>query len=54
MFISKHDAIITPTANHAAAISYISIDARLHLRNWTISVKAETSECLVARDSIIA
>ena len=32
----------------------ISIDARLRLRNSTVSVKAETAECLVARDSIIA
>ena len=32
----------------------ISIDARLRLSNSTVSVKAETAECLVARDSIIA
>ena len=32
----------------------ISIDARLRSRNSTLSVKAETAECLVARDSIIA
>ena len=32
----------------------INIDARLRSRNSTISVKAETAECLVARDSIIA
>ena len=32
----------------------ISIDARLRLRNSTFSVKAETAECMVARDSIIA
>ena len=30
----------------------ISIDARLRLRNSTVSVKAETAECLVAQDSI--
>ena len=29
----------------------ISIDARLRLRNSTVSVKAETAECLIARDS---
>ena len=32
----------------------ICIDARLRSRNSTVSVKAETAECLVARDSIIA
>ena len=32
----------------------ISIDARLRSRDSTVSVKAETAECLVARDSIIA
>ena len=32
----------------------ISIDARLRSRNSTVSLKAETAECLVARDSIIA
>ena len=31
----------------------ISIDARLRLRNSTVSVKKETTECLVARNSII-
>ena len=29
----------------------ISIDARLRSRNSIVSVKAETAECLVARDS---
>ena len=28
----------------------ISIDARLRFRNSTVSVNAETAECLVARD----
>ena len=28
----------------------ISIDARLRSRNSTVSVKADTAECLVARD----
>ena len=37
------------TANHVSAI-----DARLRSRNSTVSVKAETAECVVARDSIIA
>ena len=37
------------TANHAAAISH-----KLRSRKSTVSVKAETAECLVARDSIIA
>ena len=32
----------------------INIDARLRSRNSTVSVKAETAECLVTRDSIIA
>ena len=32
----------------------ISIDARLRSRNSIVSVKAETAEFLVARDSIIA
>ena len=32
----------------------ISIDARLRSRKSTVSVKAETAECLVARDLIIA
>ena len=36
------------TANHAAAR-----DARLRSRNSTVSVKAETAECLVARDFIV-
>ena len=31
----------------------ISIDARLRSRNSTVSVKAETAECLVARDKRI-
>ena len=31
-----------------------SIDAKLRSRNSAVSVKAETAECLVARDSIIA
>ena len=35
------------TANHAAAISH-----KLRWRNSTVSVKAETAECLVARDSV--
>ena len=30
----------------------ISIETRLRWRNSTVSVKAETAECLVARDSI--
>ena len=34
--------------------SCCSNNARLRLRNSTVSVKAETAECLVARDSIIA
>ena len=29
----------------------ISIDARLRSRNSTVSVKAETAECLVARET---
>ena len=37
----------TTTANHAAAISH-----RLCSRNSTVFVKAETAECVVARDSI--
>ena len=37
----------TPT--HDAAISH-----KMRSRNPTVSVKAETAECLVARDSIIA
>ena len=32
----------------------INIDARLRLRNSTVSVKAETTECPVARGSFIA
>ena len=31
----------------------ISIYARLRFRNSTVSVKAETAECLFERDSII-
>ena len=31
----------------------LSIDARLHSRNSIVSVKAETAECLAARDSIV-
>ena len=32
----------------------ISTDARLRSRNSTVSVKAETAECLVAQDPLIA
>ena len=58
--MSKHDAKrkknkktkkkqqkTTPTRD--AAISH-----KMRSRNSTVSVKAETAECLVARDSIIA
>ena len=49
MFISKHDEKKQPVM-----LQQYLIDARLRSRNSTVSLKAETAECLVARDSIIA
>ena len=53
MFISKHDA--KKTRQPIMLQQYlINIEARLCSRNLTVSVKAETTECLVARDPVIA
>ena len=55
MFILKHDAKKPQQQQPIMQQQYlVSIDARLHSRNSTVSVNAETAECLVARDSIIA
>ena len=54
MFILKHDVKKNQQQQQPIMLQQylISIDARLRSRNSTVSVNAETADCLVARDSI--